>query len=42
MRKSILVVIAVVVSFLALIVGYTMTPPDALGPGDTSPPQIKH
>jgi len=42
MRRSILVVIAVVLAFLALIVTYTMTPPNEPDTKDTSPPAAKH
>ena len=42
MKKYILIVIAVVVTFLALIVAYTMTPPDTPASGSASPPAAKH
>lgn len=42
MRKSIFVVIAIVLTFLALIVAYTMTPPEGSDSGKASAAVAKH
>jgi hypothetical protein len=42
MKRNVLVVIAVVVVFLALIVAYSMTPPDGSDAKGGSPTAAKH